>query len=160
MKLVEPPSCSSASTIVFIGKNKRGQWVAQERVEPYKVRTCRMVNEEKVEQIPVTTCQMVAEELGVGVDRIALIEGDTALTPDQGGTGGSTGVQVGGVTLRRAAATARQALIQMAATRLQSPAAELEAIDGEIRQKAGGAGISFSELIGDRGQARRWTPRS
>lgn len=31
MKLVEPPSCSAASTIVFIGKNGRGQWVAQEQ---------------------------------------------------------------------------------------------------------------------------------
>ena len=31
MKLVEPPSCSSASTIVFIGKNKGGHWVAQEQ---------------------------------------------------------------------------------------------------------------------------------
>lgn len=31
MKLVEPPSCSAASTIVFIGRNKRGQWVAQEQ---------------------------------------------------------------------------------------------------------------------------------
>ena len=31
MKLVEPPSCSSASTIVFIGKNSRGNWVAQEQ---------------------------------------------------------------------------------------------------------------------------------
>ncbi|WP_029587023.1 hypothetical protein [Bradyrhizobium sp. URHD0069] len=31
MKLVEPPSCSSASRIVFIGKNKRGNWVAQEQ---------------------------------------------------------------------------------------------------------------------------------
>ncbi len=31
MKLVEPPSCSSASTIVFIGKNHRGNWVAQEQ---------------------------------------------------------------------------------------------------------------------------------
>ncbi len=31
MKLVEPPSCSSASTIVFIGKNRRGNWVAQEQ---------------------------------------------------------------------------------------------------------------------------------
>jgi hypothetical protein len=29
VKLVEPPSCSSASTIVFVGKNSRGQWVAQ-----------------------------------------------------------------------------------------------------------------------------------
>jgi hypothetical protein len=31
VKLVEPPSCGSASAIVFIGKNKRGHWVAQEQ---------------------------------------------------------------------------------------------------------------------------------
>jgi hypothetical protein len=31
VKIVEPPSCSSASTIVFIGKNRRGNWVAQEQ---------------------------------------------------------------------------------------------------------------------------------
>ena len=31
MKLVEPPSCSSPSAIVFIGRNRRGQWVAQEQ---------------------------------------------------------------------------------------------------------------------------------
>ena len=31
MKLVEPPSCSSPSAIVFIGKDSRGNWVAQEQ---------------------------------------------------------------------------------------------------------------------------------
>jgi hypothetical protein len=32
MKLVEPPSCSpAASTIVFIGRNRRGNWVAREQ---------------------------------------------------------------------------------------------------------------------------------
>jgi hypothetical protein len=31
VKLVEPPSCSAASTIVFIGRNRRGQWVAREQ---------------------------------------------------------------------------------------------------------------------------------
>ena len=31
MKLVEPPTCTSPSAIVFIGKNSRGQWVAQEQ---------------------------------------------------------------------------------------------------------------------------------
>ena len=31
MKLVEPPSCSSLSIIVFIGRNSCGQWVAQEQ---------------------------------------------------------------------------------------------------------------------------------
>jgi hypothetical protein len=31
VKLVEPPSCSSASTIVFIGRNGRGNWVVQQQ---------------------------------------------------------------------------------------------------------------------------------
>jgi hypothetical protein len=31
VKLVEPPSCSSASSVVFIGKDKRGNWVAQQQ---------------------------------------------------------------------------------------------------------------------------------
>jgi hypothetical protein len=31
VKLVEPPSCSSASAIVFIGRDSRGNWVAQEQ---------------------------------------------------------------------------------------------------------------------------------
>lgn len=32
MKLVEPPSCSrAASTVVFIGRNGRGNWVAREQ---------------------------------------------------------------------------------------------------------------------------------
>ena len=32
MKLVEPPSCSSAALpLVFIGRNHRGDWVAQEQ---------------------------------------------------------------------------------------------------------------------------------
>jgi len=31
VKLVEPPSCSSASNIVFIGKDRCGNWVAREQ---------------------------------------------------------------------------------------------------------------------------------
>jgi hypothetical protein len=31
VKLVEPPSYSSPSNIVFVGRNSRGQWVAQEQ---------------------------------------------------------------------------------------------------------------------------------
>jgi hypothetical protein len=32
VKLVEPPSCSPAvSTVVFIGRNRRGDWVAREQ---------------------------------------------------------------------------------------------------------------------------------
>jgi nicotinate dehydrogenase subunit B len=64
--------------------------------------------------------QMAAEELGIPVDKIELIEGDTAQTPDQGSTGGSTGLTRGGVEIRQAAATARQALLKMPAGALAS----------------------------------------
>ena len=54
--------------------------------------------------------QMAAEELNLPIEKVALVEGDTGLTPDQGSTGGSTGLTRGGVEVRQAAATARQAL--------------------------------------------------
>jgi CO/xanthine dehydrogenase Mo-binding subunit len=95
--------------------------------------------------------QIVAEELGVGFDRIALVEGDTALTPDQGSTGGSTGIAVGGVRIRQAAATAREKLLALAAERLQRPVAALEAADGRVRPRdGGGPGLGFGDLIGGR----------
>ncbi len=94
--------------------------------------------------------QIVAEELGIPVARINMIEGDTALTPDQGRTAGSNGIQVGGIQLRRAAATARKALIDMAAVQLNVAAADLVAIDGMVRPQAGGNGISFAQLVAGR----------
>ncbi len=75
--------------------------------------------------------QMAAEELGVAVERIAMVEGDSVLTPNQGPTAGSTGIMRGGVQIRQAAATAREALIRMGAERLGRPAEELEAANGE-----------------------------
>lgn len=92
--------------------------------------------------------QMAAEELGIGIDKIRHIEGDTALTPDQGRTSGSNGIQRGGVQIRQAAATARKALIELAAKRLNAKPDDLVAVDGEVRPKAGGAGIRFADLVG------------
>src|SRR5213078_2183711 len=74
--------------------------------------------------------QMAAEELGIGLDRIDLVEGDTGVTPDQGPTAGSSGIARGGVQIRQAAATAREALIRLGAEKLGRPADELVASDG------------------------------
>lgn len=92
--------------------------------------------------------QIAAEELGIGIDKIKYVEGDTALTPDQGRTSGSNGIQRGGVQIRQAAATARKALIELAAPRLNAKVEDLVAIDGEIRPKTGGAGVKFADLVG------------
>jgi CO/xanthine dehydrogenase Mo-binding subunit len=93
--------------------------------------------------------QMAAEELDVPLERITMIEGDTALTPDQGPTAGSMGVSRGGMQIRRAAATARQALVVRASQRLGRPVTDLEVVDGIVRPKGGGPGISYGDLIGD-----------
>jgi len=94
--------------------------------------------------------QMAAEELGIDVDRIAMVEGDTGLTPDQGPTAGSSGIMRGGVQIRQAAATARETLIRLAAIRTGKSAADFDTIDGEVRPKSGGAGIRFGDLVGDK----------
>lgn len=91
--------------------------------------------------------QIVADELGAELSRITLVEGDTALTPDQGSTGGSTGIPVGAMQIRRAAATARAHLVALAAARLGLPAAELEAADGTVAPKDGTPGLGFAELL-------------
>jgi nicotinate dehydrogenase subunit B len=94
--------------------------------------------------------QIAAEELGIDVDKIRYVEGDTDLTPDQGRTSGSTGIQRGGMQIRQAAATARKALIDLAAQRLNAKPEDLIAAGGQVRPKTGGAGISFADLIGGR----------
>src|SRR5688500_16024754 len=91
--------------------------------------------------------QIAAEELGIGIDKIKYVEGDTALTPDQGRTSGSNGIQVGGMQIRQAAATARKGLIDLGAQKLNVKAEDLITADGMVRPKAGGRGISFAELI-------------
>ena len=94
--------------------------------------------------------QIVGEELDVPLERIAMIEGDTALTPNQGATAGSYGIARGGVQLRQAAATARQALLAQAAQRLNRPAGDLQIADGLVSAKDGGASVSYGDLLGDR----------
>ncbi len=92
--------------------------------------------------------QIAAEELGIGVENIRLIEGDTALTPDQGRTSGSSGIQRGGMQIRRAAATARKALIDLAAKQMNLAPNDLTTAEGSVRLKSGGAGKSFAAVIG------------
>jgi nicotinate dehydrogenase subunit B len=94
--------------------------------------------------------QIVGEELDIPLERIAMIEGDTALTPNQGATAGSYGIARGGMQIRRAAATARQALLAQAAQRLGRPGGDLEVADGVVRTKDGSASVRYGELIGDR----------
>jgi CO/xanthine dehydrogenase Mo-binding subunit len=93
--------------------------------------------------------QLVAEELCVSIEKVKLIQCDTSVTPDQGTTSGSqsTPTNFNARNLAQAAATAREALIGMAALRLGVPADQLTVEDGVV-SATGGHRASYSELVG------------
>ena len=93
--------------------------------------------------------QTAAEELGIPVERFTVIEGDTALTPDHGGTGGSSGIPRGAADIRRVAATARQALLDLGAKQLNLPASELTIAGGDVTH-SNGRRVTVASLIGDK----------
>ena len=94
--------------------------------------------------------QIVAEELDVPMASVRVIEGDTALTPDQGTSSGSLSIQKGGMQIRQAAATARHALLDAAATRLAAGTSDLTIAAGVITSKTNGKSVTFADLIGDK----------
>ncbi len=96
----------------------------------------------------VTTAlrQMAAEELELPLGRVDLVQGDTALTPDQGKTWASVTIQVGGMQIRNAAALARNALLEEAEKRLGVAKAELRIVDGVI--SGGSKSVTYAQLIG------------
>ena len=92
--------------------------------------------------------QIAAEELSVPLENIEIVQGDTALTPDQGITWGSLSIQAGGMQLRRACATAREALLGKAAEKLGGAASNLYTKDGQVMVLGTGKAISYGQLVG------------
>jgi len=94
--------------------------------------------------------QIVAEELDLPFEAITtVVSADTDRTPDGGGTFGFLG-DVNGTgmpNLRKVAAYARQALLELAAQRLSVAKDQLSVADGTV--SGGGKHISYGELVKD-----------
>src|SRR5256885_10022357 len=88
--------------------------------------------------------QIAAEELGVPMSRVKLITGDTLLTPDQGITWGSLTIQNGGMQIRQACATAREALLDEAAKKLGVAKDALAISEGTIGARSGGKRLAYA----------------
>ena len=79
-------------------------------------------------------CQLIAEELCVPLDRVTLVQCDTARTPDQGTTSGSQShpTNFNRDNLALAGATARTHLLELGAARLGVAVGKVVAVAGEI----------------------------
>jgi nicotinate dehydrogenase subunit B len=92
--------------------------------------------------------QIVAEELDVPLARIRMVMGETGRTPNEGYTAGSKTIETSGMLLRRAAATARAALLEMAASELGTAPDALTVQDGMVMLPGKpGRRVSYAGLI-------------
>ncbi|MGV3518072.1 molybdopterin cofactor-binding domain-containing protein [Luteitalea sp.] len=97
------------------------------------------------QNIRTSLAQAIADELHVPLERVSLVMADTDLVPFDQGTFGSLSTPRMAPVLARAAATAREMLIDRAAAQLGAPRASLTCDAGQIT--GGGRSVGFGDLV-------------
>ncbi|MBI4478640.1 MAG: xanthine dehydrogenase family protein molybdopterin-binding subunit [Acidobacteria bacterium] len=93
--------------------------------------------------------QMMSDELDIAFNKTNLIMGNTEITVDQGGSGGSDAIETDGWPMRRVAAEARRVLLEMASARFGVPGEQLAVSEGVITVKTDPSKkVTYGELIG------------
>ena len=98
------------------------------------------------QNIRTSLAQIVAEELSVPMEKIDMVMGDTALTPYDRGTFGSRSIPYMGPELRQAAASAREIMIDMAATEWKTDRKNLVLDHGIIKNRSTNKSIGIGQL--------------
>src|SRR5262249_23295733 len=98
------------------------------------------------QDIRTSLTQAVAEELSAPISSIKLVMGDTDLTPFDIGTFGSRTTPGMAPQLHRAAAAAREMLLDLAAAQMSLDRPQLTVTDGKIVDKSGKKSVSFGAL--------------
>ncbi len=97
----------------------------------------------------ISLAQMAADELGIALDSVDMVMGDTDLCPWDMGTFGSMSTRFFGPALRAGAVRARQVLVALGAEELGVPADALDVEDGTVFVKADRTKkVTFAELAG------------
>jgi CO/xanthine dehydrogenase Mo-binding subunit len=99
--------------------------------------------------IGTALAQLAAEELDVAFERVQLVSVDTDFSPDESYTFSSISVQQSGPPTRRAAAAAKDHLLQRAAALLDVDLESLGVNDGAILVNGQRSDLTYWGLIGD-----------
>jgi len=119
------------------------QWVEFDRPGLVRVSTGRV---EFGQGVLTAMRQIAAEELDVAFERIVLQSGDTALSPNEGYTGGSQSIQFGGVALRLACAEVKSLFLDHAAAAFGYLRPDLSVDDGTIIHRGQRTGHDYWSL--------------
>jgi aerobic carbon-monoxide dehydrogenase large subunit len=95
--------------------------------------------------------QLIAEQFGLRPERVHIVQGDTDKIATGLGTGGSSSIPSGGVSVERATRKLGAQLREIAAEALEAGAGDLEISDGTIRVAGTDRAISFAELAQRKG---------
>jgi carbon-monoxide dehydrogenase large subunit len=90
--------------------------------------------------------QLIAERLDLPPERVRVIQGDTDRIRTGAGTGGSSSIPVGGVSVDRATKKLAEQIKEIAADALEAAVNDLEIIDGTVRVAGTDRVIAFSDL--------------
>ena len=120
-------------------------WIRINRDETITVFTGKV---ELGQHIKTSLAMIAAEELEVNIDRILVVSGDTAQTPNEGYTAGSMSMETSGNAILHASAEVKQILLSRAAEALNTPMANLTLEDGTITDAITGKFITYWELFG------------
>src|SRR5215468_919816 len=90
--------------------------------------------------------QLIAERLDLPPDRVRVIQGDTDQIKSGAGTGGSSSIPVGGVSVDRATKKLAEQIKESAADALEASPSDLEIVGGTVRVAGTDRLVSFAEL--------------
>jgi len=90
--------------------------------------------------------QLVAEYLDLPPERVRVIQGDTDRIKTGAGTGGSSSIPVGGVSVDRATRKLATQIKEIAADALEASASDLEIAEGRVRIAGTDRAITFADL--------------
>ncbi|GAB4360899.1 MAG: xanthine dehydrogenase family protein molybdopterin-binding subunit [Oricola sp.] len=90
--------------------------------------------------------QFVAETLGLDIDKVKVIQGDTDRIPTGGGTGGSRSIPLGGVSAYYAGQEMARKIRKLAADELEASPDDIELIDGSAVVAGTDRRISFADI--------------
>src|SRR5512139_3703216 len=95
----------------------------------------------------ISLAQEAADELGVALESIEMVMGDTDLCPSDSGTYGSMSTRFFGPAVRAAAAEARAILLELASEQLKTPKDRLSVANGSVFVTANKkTGVTFGQL--------------
>ena len=109
------------------------------RLDPGGTITCLTGVTEQGQGTDTMIAQVAASAVGVPLDKVKVVTGDTLVTPYGGGTWASRGTGIGGEATLRAGHALRANILAVAGTLLQADPAALDTRDGAIVDKEGGA---------------------